>query len=143
VETRPQQTWSAVSDAKRGLALVSSGLLECSGRALPERPLALTLFRATRRTVMTDGEPGGQLRGELSFRYWVLPLRGAPNRARLFEAGIQLGAGLRDLPLAASDLSSYRGRPAPPPRASLLAISGGVVATSVREVEGAMEVRLF
>src|ERR1019366_10045444 len=32
VETRPQQTWSAVSDAKRGLALVSSGLLECSVR---------------------------------------------------------------------------------------------------------------
>ena len=36
------------------------GLLETAVRDQPERPLALTLFRATRRTVMTDGQPQGQ-----------------------------------------------------------------------------------
>ena len=47
-------------------------------RDLPDRPIALTLFRATRRTVMTDGEPDGQLRGDLA-----LPLldRAAGRRA--------------------------------------------------------------
>ena len=44
--------------------MVSTGLLESAVRDLPERPLALTLFRATRRTVFTDGEPGGQLLGD-------------------------------------------------------------------------------
>lgn len=143
VETRPQQTWSAVFDGARGLALVSSGLLECSVRDLPERPLALTLLRSTRKTVMTDGEPGGQIQGDLCFRYWIIPLTRAPERTRLFEAGIQLGAGLRDVQLAAHDLEPYRGRPSLPPKASFLAVSGGVVATSVREVDGATEVRLF
>ena len=51
VETKPQQSWTAVCDGARGLAVVSVGLLESAVRDLPERPLALTLFRGTRRTV--------------------------------------------------------------------------------------------
>jgi alpha-mannosidase/mannosylglycerate hydrolase len=65
VETGAQQTWSAVAGDHRGLAVVSSGLLECFVRDQPERPIVLTLFRGTRRTIMTDGQPDGQLLGEL------------------------------------------------------------------------------
>ncbi|MBU3665440.1 MAG: glycoside hydrolase family 38 [Chthoniobacterales bacterium] len=145
VEPRPQQTWTAVSDARRGLAVVSSGLLETCVRDLPGRPLALTLFRSTRRTVMTDGEPEGQLLGDLRFRYWVVPFRGAANRARLSNLGVLLGAGLRDEQMTAVDISLHKeqGRPELPPSASFLKVGGDVVVTSVREVDGALEVRLF
>ncbi len=85
-----------------GLAVVAAGLPESGVRDLPERILALTLFRATRRTVMTDGQPQGQIQGELAFDYWIVPLRQTVDRARLCENGIQLGAGLRNVQLAAA-----------------------------------------
>ena len=68
IEAKPQQTLSAVFDKTGGLAVISTGLLESAVSDLPERPIGLTLFRATRRTVMTDGEPNGQLQGDLCFR---------------------------------------------------------------------------
>jgi len=145
VETCAQQTWTAVADAQRGLALVAPGLMETAVRDLPERPLALTLFRATRRTVFTDGEPGGQLQGELRFRYWLAPVRGAVDRTALSDAGIQLGAGLRNLQLPANGALGVfvPVRPQLPPAASFLAVAGEVVVTSVRERAGALEVRCF
>lgn len=143
VEPRPQQSWTAVSDARRGLAVVSSGLLESCVRDQAERPLALTLFRATRRTVMTDGEPEGQLQGDLRFEYWLVPFHGAADRARLCDLGVRLAAGLRDVQMAAADVATYRGEATLPPQASFLALTGKVVITSVREVGGALEVRLF
>jgi Glycosyl hydrolases family 38 N-terminal domain/Glycosyl hydrolases family 38 C-terminal domain/Alpha mannosidase middle domain len=143
VETRPQQSWTAVTDGRRGLAVVAAGLPESAVRDLPERTLALTLFRATGRTVMTDGQPQGQIQGALTFDYWVVPLRQTVDRARLCEHGIQLGAGLRNVQMAAADVAIYRGKSVLPPHASFLAAAGGVVVTSVREVDGAMEARLF
>ena len=50
----------------------------------------LTLLRATRRTISTEGQPQGQLQGELTFHYWIVPLPGAVDRTRLVEYGIQL-----------------------------------------------------
>lgn len=143
VEPRPQQSWTAVADKRRGLAVVSTGLMESSVRDLPERPLALTLFRATRRTVMTDGQPQGQLQGDLTFHYWIVPVRAPVDRVRLCEAGIQLAAGLRDQQMTAADVALYRGAATLPATASLLKVTGGVVVTSVREECGALEVRLF
>lgn len=143
VETRPQQSWTAVADGKRGLAIVATGLLESCVRDLPERPLALTLFRATRRTVMTDGQPLGQLQGELNFNYWIVPVREAVNRARLCEDGIRLGAGIKYEQMTTADAAIYRGTTVLPPQASLLAVRGEVTVTSARDVGGALEVRLF
>jgi alpha-mannosidase/mannosylglycerate hydrolase len=145
IETCPQQTWTAVADAARGLAVVAPGLMETAVRNLPDRPLALTLFRATRRTVFTDGEPNGQLPGELRFRYWLSPVRGEIDRVALSEAGIQLGAGLRNVQLPANGLLGLFA-PVPqqlPPTASFLGITGRVVVTSMRERDGAVEVRCF
>lgn len=78
IETKPQTSWTAVRDEKRGLAVVCSGdLLEGAVRDLPQRPIALTLLRATQRTVMTEGEPKGQILGSQNFRFAVQPLAGS------------------------------------------------------------------
>lgn len=143
VETGAQQTWSAVFDSRRGLAVISSGLLECCVRDQNERPLVLTLFRATGRTIMTDGQPGGQLQGELISRFWIVPLRGAPDRVRLCELGMQLACGLRTSQLTSYDVKVCPTKAVLPPVASLCKVSGSVVITSAREVESGLEIRLF
>jgi alpha-mannosidase len=147
VETKPQQSWTAVHDATGGLAVVADGLLETAVRDLPERTLALTLFRGTRRTVFTNGEPEGQMRGALSFRYRLVPLSGAPDRVRLCELGQQLSAGLRVVQLRKEDIEMYRSAAKLPPKAGWLSLEGPAVVSSVRRTgEGASagtEVRLF
>jgi alpha-mannosidase/mannosylglycerate hydrolase len=143
VDTGPQQSWTAVHDTRRGLAVVAPGILESAVRDLPDRPLALTLLRATRRTIMSDGQPDGQVQGELTFDCWISPLAGAPDRTRLLEQGSQLGAGLRTAQLTRYDAKVTRCRGEVGPRGSLLLVEGDVVVTSVREVDGATEVRLF
>ncbi len=142
VETKAQLTWSAVYDGKRGLAVISSGLLESAVRDQPERPLALTLLRSTRRTVFTNGEPNGQLLGDLTFRYWLAPLDTAPDRAALCHWGQQLAAGLRTVQLRPADLALHAQTQAMPATASLLQMDGAAVVTSTRWIEDALEVRL-
>ncbi|MBI2516317.1 MAG: glycoside hydrolase family 38 [Opitutae bacterium] len=143
VETHPHQTWSAVADRRRGLAVVTTGLLEAAARDLPERPLALTLFRATRRTVFTDGQPQGQLAGELTFNYWIVPVQGPIDPVGLGEDGVLLGAGLRDVQMTAIDCRLHRQASGLPPQASFLRVQGKVLVTSVREVGDRLEVRLY
>jgi alpha-mannosidase/mannosylglycerate hydrolase len=143
VETKPQQSWTAVHDAQRGLAVVSDALLETAVRDVPARPIALTLFRGTRRTVMTNGEPEGQLRGQLTFDYRIVPLNGAPDRARLCALGQQLSARLRTAQLRAADQAIYRTERTLPPTDSFLRVSGAAVVTSVRQVGEHLEVRMF
>jgi alpha-mannosidase/mannosylglycerate hydrolase len=144
VETTAQQTWTAISGAKHGLAIVSDGLPECAVRDLPERPIALTLFRATRRTIFTDGQPGGQLIGPLTFRYWIVPFAGEAPRTKLCQLGQLLGAGLRDAQLQPRHFTAmpWSGKRIPA-RSGLLEISGGAVCTSLRKVGEATEVRVF
>jgi len=143
VETKPQQTWTAVFDAHRGLAVVSTGLMESAVRDLPDRPIALTLFRSTQRTVMTSGEPKGQLRGGMTFRYWIMPLDGPPDRAALCRAGQLLAAGLRDVQLNSLDLKKYRSAEKLPASAGWFRIEGPAVVSSFRQVDHALELRLF
>jgi len=155
IEAKPQQTWTAVFDKTGGLAILSTGLLESAVRDLPERPIALTLFRATRRTVNTDGEPNGQLQGELRFRYWLAPLAGAPDRAALCRLGQQLEGGLRAAMVTTEDQTQHRaqtgdpyGDPAwtptaLPPAAGFLAVSGPAVVTSLRQTAAGLELRMF
>ena len=144
VETRPQQSWSAVFSNDRGLAVVSSGQLETAVRDVDERILALTLFRGTRLTVWTDGEPRGQLRGPLRFRYWIVPLQGEPDRARMCYLGQQLAAAVRSVQLDSVDQQIYRpGAAGLPPEARFLQVGGSAVLTSMRQVEGDLELRLF
>lgn len=144
VETKPQQTWTAVHGPRHGLAVVADGgLLETAVRDLPGRPIALTLFRGFRRTVFTDGEPGGQSRGPLVFRYAIVPLAGAPDRTALCELGQRLAAGLRTVQLRAADVAIFRGVRALPVTAGFLRLTGPAVISSLRQVGDAREIRLF
>jgi alpha-mannosidase/mannosylglycerate hydrolase len=143
IAAKPQQTWTAVFDNQGGLAVISTGLLESAVLDLPERPIALTLFRATRRTVNTDGEPDGQLQGELRFRYWITPLSGEPDRSRLCQLGQLLEAGLRNVQLADLDLRQHRVSDRLPPRAGFLQVGGPVVVTSLQETSAGLELRMF
>ena len=153
LETKPQQSWSAVFAAGRGLAVISSGLLETAVRDLPAQPLALTLFRSTRRTVMTAGEPGGQLFGDLTFRYWITPLAGEPDRAALCRMGHELAGGAARraansegycaLPAGSIQRGQASCRENLPFEAGFVSVEGDVVVTSLRRVEEGLEVRLF
>ena len=143
VETKPQQSWIAVHDAKAGLAVVADALLESCVRDLDDRPIALTLVRGTRRTVFTDGEPDGQMRGPLTFRYCVKPLAGKPDRAQLSELGLRLTGGLRAVQLLKADQGIFRTKTALPATAGFLRVDGPAVVTSLRQVGAAWELRMF
>jgi alpha-mannosidase/mannosylglycerate hydrolase len=143
VETRPQQTWTAAFDQQRGLAVVAEGLHEAAVRDLPERPLALTLFRSTQRTVFTAGQPEGQLQGRMTFRYWIVPLPGRCDVPRLCHLGQLINAGLRDVQLQSLDVALHRQAKALPPTAGLVQVDGPAVVTSFRQVAGAKELRMF
>lgn len=152
METTPQQSWTAVCGqsaagaAWRGLAVVSEGLMESAVQDLPERPLALTLLRATRRTVLTDGEPEGQIQGAHEFRCWLAPQLGeVPDFRALCEAGQQLAAGFRVAQFQREDIAMYRLRAeaVAPLESSLLELEGEAVLSSIRQIDGALEVRVF
>lgn len=147
VDMKPQRTWAAVFDPARGLAVVTAGgQLESGVFDRPDRPLVFTLYRATRRTVMTDNEPDGQLPGHnLCFRCRLVPLAGAPDRAVLFRHALDLSGGTKTVHLDASDLAFQRSLPGgtAPSSSSLLEINGPAVLTSARLSGDALEVRSF
>ncbi len=144
VETRPQQSWTAVYYQGRGLAVVTSGLLEAAVRDQPDRPIALTLLRSTRRTVLTDGEPDGLLLGaNLNFRYWLVPLAQEPDRAQLCQLGQQLAAGLRAAHVGPTDLARSPVTHCLQASASLLSVDGPAVLTSLLRDGDSLELRLF
>ena len=94
VETKPQYSFTAMNDGKRGLAVVSCGQPESTVCDRPQRPIAMTLFRGFPRTVGAEGELGGQMLGTTSHRYWIVPHGGALPRAELCRLGQRLAAGL-------------------------------------------------
>jgi hypothetical protein len=143
VETRPQQSWTAVFQKDRGLAIVSTGLLESAVIDNAQRTLALTLFRSTRRTVLTDGQPEGLLLRKMTFRYGIKPLAGAPDQTELYTLGQRVGAGFKILPTMKPDLEIHATKKTLPPTASFIAASGPAIVTSCRRVGGGVEVRLF
>ncbi|HEY3290181.1 MAG TPA: glycoside hydrolase family 38 C-terminal domain-containing protein, partial [Anaerolineae bacterium] len=111
VETKPQQSWTAVNDAQHGIAVVTDGLLETAVIDDAARTVALTLYRSTRRTATTDGEPDGQLHRHLTFKYRLVPLDGEPDPTQLCKSGQQLSAGLVAVQQRTADRAIYLSRP--------------------------------
>ena len=143
-ETKPQQGFTAVFDKGRGLAVVSTGLYESAIRDQADRPIALTLLRGTSKTPFTHGEPNGQVLGTHRFRYWIVPLAGEPDRAKLFSYASQVANGLRAVHLREDDLTRYREYKTPlTGTGSLFSVQSPAVLTSARQVGEATEVRLF
>ncbi len=134
---------TAVHGGGRGLAVVAAGLLESAVRDLPDHPIALTLFRGTRTTVFTNGEPGGQLRERLGFDYQLVPLAGPPDRVQLTEMGQRMLAGIRAVQLTQQDIDIHSRGGDLPPTAGFLHISGPAVTSSVRQVDKQLELRMF
>jgi alpha-mannosidase/mannosylglycerate hydrolase len=143
IEPKPQQSFSAVFDGRRGMAVASTGLLESGVIDQPARPLALTLFRATGQTVGTSGEPNGQMPGELRFNYWIAPFSGAPRLAHLARLGQMLAGGFRAVQQRRVDVRLYRQKTALPAQAGFMRLEGEVVLTSLRRTAAGLEARVY
>lgn len=141
VETRPQQSWVSVYDGTRGLAIISSGLPECACLDLPEHPIALTLFRGTRRTVFTNGEPNGQLQGTLKFNYWIKPIS-KYNPIELCTLGNLVTSGFKNCIVSQDDFLWYDNKKKCPVSDSLVEVKGAVL-SSLRMVQNNLQIRLF
>lgn len=80
-------------DKKGGLAFISEyGLHECGVTSGGD--IFITLMRAFRTTVMTSGEPGGQLLQKLTYSYQLAPFGKEMNYAALQKQQDELQAGL-------------------------------------------------
>ncbi|NLU19877.1 MAG: glycoside hydrolase family 38 [Phycisphaerae bacterium] len=145
VETKPQQTWTAVFDDQRGLAVVSTGLPESAVRDIPERPIALTLLRSFLRAVFTSGQEGGEIQGRHEFQYWIVPLAGSPDVARLTRMGQQLAGGTGMVQLERRDVDGGSDRPSPLRHSFMQVQPAGVVVTAIhrRSESEAASVRMF
>ncbi|BAM02767.1 glycoside hydrolase family 38 N-terminal domain-containing protein [Phycisphaera mikurensis] len=142
-EVGPQQSWTAAWDGRRGLAVVTAGLMETCVRDLPDRPIALTLFRSNRRTPFSEGEPDGQLPGAMGFGFSIHPLSAAPDPVGLTEAGQRLNAGAQAVQKQGVHAGFWH-RPAGLAAAGSAAeLRGAVVLSSLRRVGDGIEARLF
>lgn len=151
VETRPQQSWTAVFEKGRGLAVVSTGLPESAVRDLPDRPIALTLLRSFLKAVFTSGNEGGEIQGRREFDYLIVPLDGAPDAAALCRLGQELAAPPRaveidEIPAARLDRASRKVDPSEPMTQSFLRLeSKNTVVTAIHRhtEQEAATVRMF
>jgi len=77
-----------VHDRRRGLALLAGhGLHEIAVKDDEAGTMALTLFRSFKRTVMTTGEPGGELLDQtMTFAFALQPFTGTPDYRKLMHA---------------------------------------------------------
>jgi alpha-mannosidase/mannosylglycerate hydrolase len=105
VEMTPQQNWVAIGDGGHGLALLAPGQYESAVLDQPDRPLCVTLLRAFRKAVFTDGNDGGQIQGNHIFKLGLRPFSGAVPSVELFRAAQSLAAPVRSVFLDAQDLA--------------------------------------
>jgi len=138
VEMTAQQNWVAASNGEFGLALLSPGQYESAVLDQPDRPLCLTLLRAFRRTVLTDGEEGGQIQGRHLFKLGLMPFS-APSdsaseplpSAALFHVAQSLAAPVRTVALDEQDLEEVRASlPPTSDRATAPRVDGEVVVSA-------------
>lgn len=141
VEMTPQQNWVALSDGHHGLALIAPGQYESAVLDQPDRPLCVTLLRAFRRAVFTDGNEGGQIQGVHRFRLALKPLGATPPGAELFRLAQSVAAPVRSLHLDTLDL---RTAPATPSSREHPKIEGDIVLSACfREGEADWSFRVF
>src|SRR5699024_9898285 len=79
-----------------GLAFISaSGLHECAALDDKDGSLNITLFRSFSKTHLTDGEPDGQLQGDLEFSYRLKPVNSKDSFADLIRIKDCLQTGIK------------------------------------------------
>ncbi|REE67958.1 alpha-mannosidase/mannosylglycerate hydrolase [Paenibacillus taihuensis] len=112
----PEKQMGGIAGKRRadgsGLAFVSAyGLHECAAHDDEEGTLAVTLFRSFAKTVMTNGEAGGQILGEHQFAYRLALLDDAVTNADLVRLQDRLQAGFQasSVPVAAEYVAEMQG----------------------------------
>lgn len=91
---KPFQDVQAVAGMRRGLAFISGGGLHEGGvRDDMRRTMQVTLLRAFRRTVGTEGERDGLEQGRLEYRYSLMPFAGNFNPVAVLEEASVLKTG--------------------------------------------------
>ena len=149
VDAKPQQSWTAVTQKRSGLAIVSAGQLESAVLDFPDHPIAVTLFRSVRRTVNTEGEPDGLMLGTIKVKQYIVPVNGKLQKDQLFNLAQRQTNGLRVVQMDANtrqrlvyereiDLAKTL-----PVEGSFFSIEGKVVFSSARQVGDGFELRLF
>ena len=111
VEMTPQQNWVAITDGQHGLAAVAPGQYESAVLDQPDRPLCVTLLRAFRRAVMTDGNEGGQIQGTHRFRMALKPFSGGVPTAELFQLAQSIAAPVRFVSIETPELAEGTTQP--------------------------------
>ncbi len=136
-----QQSLVAVHDAEGGLCLMSRGLPAVNVRPDPQRTVALSLLRGFAKTVMRQGEEGGQILGPHEFLLALAPFRADPGwEGDLCGRAAAWRAGFRALLRPAA--------PGPGPRqASFLTVEPGELLFSAlkaaEDVDGLYVLRLY
>ncbi|MCD6474919.1 MAG: hypothetical protein J7K85_01485, partial [Anaerolineaceae bacterium] len=149
VETKPQQSWTVVTSKRGGLAVISAGQLESAVLDLPDRPIAITLFRSTHRTVGTEGEPDGLMLGKIIVKQYLMPLNGKLNKCKLFTLAQQQTNGLTTVQMDSEKVRqlSYEREIDPsqplPAEGSFFSLEGKAVLSSASMVGEHFEMRLF
>jgi len=117
-------------DARGGFALLSAGGLHEGGMPAGAFPgaMAVTLYRAFRRTVKTDGETEGELLKPLAFRYALAPFGPETTANDLYNAALRLRSR-RVAYLLRRDLAKET------PAEALLSVDTRAVVTAVKPAE--------
>lgn len=93
---KPFSTFFGIRGDTHGLAVLAPfGLHEYEVLQTPDRPLALTLFRSTAKTVNMPAETGGQLQGLMEFHYLLYPFSGRFNAPQALRRIGSYQAGVR------------------------------------------------
>jgi alpha-mannosidase len=147
LETKPQYSFTTVTDGTLGLAVISAGQPESAVRDVAERPIALTLFRGFPRTVSEEVDPTDcEMLGRSRHTYWLYPYSGPLPAARLLGLGQRLAAGVECVTTDKRRLGMLSGKPVLPAVGSWLSLgSGSLVVTACKESEDgkAVIVRAF
>lgn len=141
-DTKPQQSWTAVCDEKRGLAVVSPGQYETAAADEPQKPIKLTLFRSFEKTVMTSGQTDCQLLKKMTFKYNIIPIAANFDRQRLFTEAAKIANGFKAVQFLPRDIISIRPTEKLVPSDSFVSLAGAVL-TGICRYNGNIEIRFF
>lgn len=146
LETKPQYTFTALSDDQRGLAVIAPGQPESAVCDRADRAIALTLFRGFTRVVANERNEGGQMLGPTAHTYWVYPFQGPVPVSELCHLGQRLAGGVACIYTDRTRLSRLPAKAVLPAVGSWLKTDGGpaVIAACKRSEDGkALVVRAF
>jgi alpha-mannosidase len=142
VDTKSQQSWTAICDNKRGLAIISPGQYETAVSDEPSNPIKLTLFRSFRKTVMTNGQTDCQLLKKFPFKYNIVPIKQNFDRQRLFIQAAKLANWIKTVQFDLKEIKYINPAEKLPASSSFINLTGAVL-TGICKYNNKIEIRFF